>query len=316
VLKRGSELVEDDRKRDTTRKAEEFADEGMHIVLSRFTEGSMKGLARFCLAILALIAVVPWMYASEGDDIDNYKWRVDGLGWFSHPTGSFHGANNTGEFDINRDFGFGNYITFAANIDYRFRRKHHLVFTVAPVTSSKDLTLNRTIEFQGKTFDLGAQVSTQVRSFDFAPGYQYDILRRSHGYLALLVQTHVLKTDATITAKGSASGSGGSGSAAASASGSIWAPLPVIGPAFRWYPLHNSNRLSLDGSALGMSFFGYGNFITAQGTVGVAMSRHWNARFGYQMGSRLRIKGTSDRIGVQLTQQGPIAGIEATWGKR
>ena len=65
-----------------------------------------------------------------------------------------------------------------------------------------------------------------------------------------------------------------------------------------------------------MSFFGYGNFATAQGTVGVAMSRHWNARFGYQMGSRLRIKGTSDRIGVQLTQQGPIAGIEATWGKR
>ena len=207
--------------------------EGRHIVLSRLTAESRKKLTRFCLAILVLIAVAPWMYASEGDDPDNYKWRVEGLGWFSHPTGSFHGASNAGDFNINKDFGFGNYLTFAANIDYRFRRKHHLVFTVAPVTSSKDLTLNRTIEFQSKTFDLGAQVSTRVRSFDFAPGYQYDILRRSHGYLALLVQTHVVKTDAKITASGSASGSGGSGSAAASASGSIWAPLPVLGPAFR-----------------------------------------------------------------------------------
>ena len=46
------------------------------------------------------------------------------------------------------------------------------------------------------------------------------------------------------------------------------------------------------------------------------MSRHWNLRFGHQLGSRLRINGTSDRIGVQLTQKGPIAGIEATWGQR
>jgi hypothetical protein len=81
------------------------------------------------------------------------------------PPGSFHGANNTGEFDINRDFGFGNYSTFAGKIDYRFRRKHHLIFSVAPITNSKDLTLSRTIEFQGQTFDVGAQVSTLDRAF-------------------------------------------------------------------------------------------------------------------------------------------------------
>ena len=91
----------------------------------------MRRLTRFCVAIFVIATVAPSIYAAEGDDLDNYKWRVEGLWWFSHPTGSFHGANNTGDFDINRDFGFGNYSTFAGKIDFRFGRKHHLVFNVA-----------------------------------------------------------------------------------------------------------------------------------------------------------------------------------------
>jgi hypothetical protein len=252
------------------------------------------------------------MCVAQGNELDNSKWKVEGLAWFPHPTGSFHGANDTQEFDINKDFDFGNYSTISGKIDYRFGRKHHFIFNIAPVNSSKDVTLSRTIEFQGKTFDLGAAVSARISSLDLAPGYQYDILRRNHGYLALLVQANLIKTDAKITGAITT----GSATAIGTASASILAPLPAVGPSFRWYPMQNSSRFSLDGSALGMSFFGYGNFMTAQGTAGIALSRHLNLRAGYQMGSRLRIKGTNDRLGVQLTQKGPIVGIEGTWGKR
>src|SRR5215831_18514943 len=95
-------------------------------------------------------------------------------------------------------------------------------------------------------------------------------------------------------------------------SGSILAPLPVLGPRVRWYPWH-SGRLAVDGSFQGMSFFGYGYFMSARATGIVRLSRHWRAIFGYQMGTRLKINDGENRIGVRLTQKGLIVGVEVYW---
>jgi hypothetical protein len=62
-----------------------------------------------------------------------------------------------------------------------------------------------------------------------------------------------------------------------------------------------------------MYFFGYGNFIYSQGTVQVALYRTLNFKAGYQLGTRLSIQGTNDHIGLRLTQQGPVAGLEGSW---
>ena len=69
---------------------------------------------------------------------------------------------------------------------------------------------------------------------------------------------------------------------------------------------------SLEGSLQGMSFFGYGNFVTARGETDIAMSRHWRLDLGYQMGTRLRINGGSE-LGIRLTQKGPLLGLKASW---
>ena len=45
-------------------------------------------------------------------------------------------------------------------------------------------------------------------------------------------------------------------------------------------------------------------------TLGVYLGKHFALRAGYQLGSRLIVNNKYDRIGVQLTQKGPIAGIE------
>lgn len=159
------------------------------------------------------------------------------------------------------------------------------------------------------TYHASTQVTADLKSLSFAPGYQYDIIRRSHGYLAFLVSINLLDTEGTLTGTGTVNGL----SASRSASGSVFAPLPVLGPKFRWYPLHNSNRLSLDGVLQGMYFFGYGDFLSAQGTAGVAANRHFTFRAGYQMGTRLSVHGSSSQVGIRLTQKGPVAGIEASW---
>jgi hypothetical protein len=78
------------------------------------------------------------------------------------------------------------------------------------------------------------------------------------------------------------------------------------------YLMHNSCRIALDGLMQGMYFFGYGDFYSAKGTLGVGLTHNWRLTGGYQMGTRLNIHGGSNQIDVRLTQKGPVAGIEGS----
>jgi hypothetical protein len=266
--------------------------------------------------LLALLMLPVAASAGPDDELDNSKWKFYVAGWVSMPTGYFNGQNNEGYFDLQRDFGFGNYATFSGRLDWRFKRKHHLLFSASPVISSRTTTLTRTVEWQGNTYDVGAQVNADIRSLIFAPGYQYDFFRKRQGNLGVLVNVNMVYTDARLKLEGTATGGGGSGSGSVSSEGSLFAPLPAVGPEFRWYPIPDSNRFYLDGNLTGMSFFGYGNFISSNATLGFPFARKWDARVGYMMGSRLKIEGSSDQIAIRLTQKGPVFGIEYHWGER
>jgi hypothetical protein len=63
-----------------------------------------------------------------------------------------------------------------------------------------------------------------------------------------------------------------------------------------------------------MSFFGYGNFVAARGSVNVGLTQHLKFQAGYQLGSRLSVHGTNDQIAVEITQKGPTAGLEYSFG--
>jgi hypothetical protein len=179
---------------------------------------------------------------------------------------------------------------------------------VSPVVSSRTTTLNRTIEFQGVTYDVGATVAADIKSLAFAPGYQYDIIRRNRIVVSVATQVYLLHTSADLSGTATVNGH----SETSTASGSVFAPLPILGPRIRWYPLH-SGRLAVDGLFQGLSFFGNGYFMTAKGTADIALSRPWRLNMGYQMGTRLKINDDNHRIGIKLTQKGPIVGLEGSW---
>jgi hypothetical protein len=262
------------------------------------------------ITALLLLGVLPAVRAQDASDLDNYKWRVEGNWWYSHPSGYFGVNASNNYFDINRDFGFGSYSTFAGKVDWHVGRKHHLLLNVTPSYESKSITTSRVIMFGDQTFEVGAQVSADLKFINIAPGYQYDIIRRDHGFLGLEVDLNLIHTNASLALVGSVNGTGGS----ASGSRSVWAPLPSVGPVFRWYPLHDSKRLSLQGSVGGMDFFGYGYFVTARGEIGVGVTQHLAVQAGYEMGSRLSIHGTADQIAIKLNHAGPIVGIAYSWG--
>jgi hypothetical protein len=245
------------------------------------------------------------------DDFDIYKIRIDAGWYYSDPTGSIHGSNDSGSIDLNKDLGFESYPTFSGKVDWKFTRKNHLYVTATPLNTSRQTVLNRTFTFQGQTFDAGLTTKSSLDTLAVAPGYQYDFIRRKRGHLGAALQIDFFNTTAKISAAAQVTGDGVHHNAV-SASGSLLAPIPVAGPQFRFY-VTNSPRVFIDGSVLGMYLFGYGNFVSATGDVGVTLSKHFAVLAGYQLGSHLVVNNSLDRIGLRLVQKGAIVGLQASF---
>jgi hypothetical protein len=257
---------------------------------------------------LAAIAVVPTVRAADYD-LDEYKVRITGMWFFTAPTGTVQasGSDPLGGFNLTKDFGFNSYSTFTGKVDWKFTRKNHLYLAASPFSQTRTRVLDRTVDFQGQTFEVGLTTTAKLTNWAYAPGYQYDIIRRDRGHLGIAVQVDIFDTTAKLSAAAQVT-SDGTQSAAKSVSGSLVAPIPVAGPDFRYYILP---KFYVDGNLFGMYLFGYGNFLSTVDTVGVYLGKHVSLRAGYQLGQRLIVNNNSTtRIGIDLTQKGPVAGIE------
>jgi hypothetical protein len=263
------------------------------------------------IVVFACLLVAPCVHAAEKEDFDAYKLRVDAGWYYSNPTGSIHGSNDSGSVDLNKDLGFESYPTFSGKVDWKFTRKNHLYVTIIPLNTSHQTVLDRTFTFQGQTFNAGLTTSSSLNTLAVAPGYEYDFIRRKRGHLGVALQMDLFNTTAKISAAAQVTGDG-THHDAVSASGSLLAPIPVAGPDFRLY-LTNSPRVFIDGNVLGMYLFGYGNFVSAAGDVGVTLSKHFAVLAGYQLGSHLVVNNSHDRIGLRLVQKGAVVGLQASF---
>src|SRR5215471_2595503 len=85
------------------------------------------------LALFPLLAIASFVHAAEKEDFDAYKLRVSAGWYYSNPTGSIHGMNDTGSVDLTKDLGFESYPTFSGKVDWKFTRKNHLYVTIIPL---------------------------------------------------------------------------------------------------------------------------------------------------------------------------------------
>lgn len=268
-------------------------------------------LARLTLSLLLVIAVAPKVAAQSTGEFDSYKLRLAGDWFYSTPTGTFEGSANTdvGSIDVTKNLHFDTYSTFYGELDWKFTHKNHIYVFGSRLTSSKETVLTRTITFDGKTFEVGLAVQSNLDSPAYGFGYQYDIIRRRRGHLGLGLRVNVFNTSVSINAAAQVT-SDGVHHAAIHASDSLVAPIPVAGPEFRYY-LTDSPRVFVQGQVYGMYFFGYGNYVSAWGNLGITITKHLYATAGYQLGSRLVVNRdtSSNRIGLNLTQKGPTVGL-------
>jgi hypothetical protein len=262
------------------------------------------------LILLVFVFAVPHLRAAEHEDYDAYTIRFDGFWFYAHPSGTFTSKGDSGGFNLHADADFTDYSTFSGGIDWKFTRKNHLYFNVTPFTRTKSFVTKRTITFQGQTFDPGAIVNASLQVNAYIPGYRYDIIRRKRGHLGIGVQLDLFDTYGSLNAAAQVT-STGAHQVSTFAKGSLRAPIPVAGPDVRLYLI--SNRLFVTGNVYGMYFFGYGNFLSTLDTLGLTITKHLSARGGYQLGSRLNVNTTSKRLGISLTQDGPIVGAEVSF---
>jgi hypothetical protein len=240
-------------------------------------------------------------------DPEAYKVRIVGQFWYATPTASIAGSSTEAPISFDQTLGFQAYSTFNAALDWHFKRKHHLLFYVSPNQSTRTAVLQQTITFKNQTFVAGSSVTGELKNYSFAPGYRYDIIHRPRGHLGILVQINLLDIKASITGTVLQPGQ----TTVANASGTLFAPLPVGGPDGRVY--FANNRLYVDANLKGMYFFGYGNFVSTAGTIGLRLGHHIDLVGGYEMGSHLAIHGTSGRLDIRQTQRGPTGGLAFTF---
>jgi hypothetical protein len=263
--------------------------------------------------LLAILSAAAFSQTTEKKDFDAYKLRIDAGWYYSNPTGSIQGASDTGSIDLVKDLGFTSYPTFSGKVDWKFTSKNHFYVTIIPLDTSRQTVLNRTFTFQGQTFTAGLTTSSSLNTLAVAPGYQYDFIRRKRGHLGLGLQMDLFDTTAKINAAAQTTGDGVHHNAV-SASGSLLAPIPVAGPDFRFY-VTDSPRVFVQGNVLGMYLFGYGNFVSTVGNVGITLSKHFAVLAGYQLGSHLVVNNnsSSNRLGLRLVQKGAIVGLETSF---
>jgi len=279
----------------------------MHKYLRLRHAGSVRLLT--VLAIFTVLVAAPLLAADDNEDFDTYKLRVDTYWFYSNPSGNFQGSGSSDQININTDLGFNSYSTFDGFVDWKFTRKNHLTFAVSPFQQSRQTVLKRTITYEGQTFDVGLTTNANLKANLYAPGYQYDIIRRKRGHIGVAVQVDLFDTKASLMAQAQTTNDG-THHAAISGSASLLAPIPVAGPEYRLY-LTNSPRLFIEGDVYGMYLFGYGNFVSTADTLGVTLNKYISVNAGYTLGSHLVVNNNSTtRIGVRLTQQGALAGLE------
>ena len=267
------------------------------------------------LCMLGLLTSAPKSQAQSTEEFDTYHVRLGGFWVYATPTGTLQGSASTdlGPIDLVKDLHFESYSTFFGKLDWKFTHKNHIYVFGSRLNSSKETVLTRTITFEGQTFVAGLTIQSSLNSPLYGLGYQYDVIRRRRGHLGLGVQFNIFDTTASIRAAAQVTADGVHREAV-SASHSLLAPIPVAGPEFRYY-LTNSPRVFIDGQVYGMYLFGYGNYVSAWGNLGFTIAKHLSVKAGYQLGNRLVVnKDTSSgRIGLNLTEKGPTAGLELSF---
>jgi len=220
---------------------------------------------RACLVLLFLsFSAFAQDAASDGGKLDltlSY--------WPVHSSGSIRAAGTS--VDLRSDLGVGqNTPTFAGRLDLRFGRSR-VRFEGTPIRLTGDRNLQRTIVYQGRTFDISDRVTSSADLDYFYGGYEFDLISRPAGHLGIEAGGAYFSASGTITSQ----------TTGITASRSETAGMPLAGVAFRAFPIHGRFDVEVNGEVKGMNFGGFGHYVQAAANIGAGRG-HVLVEAGYR----------------------------------
>jgi hypothetical protein len=130
-----------------------------------------------------------------------------------------------GEVDFVQEFGIENKRFSEFRIVARPGRKHKIRFSRVAVRYDEEATLRRTVTFGGRTFNIGAPATADLKWDMYRLGYEWDFVARDRGFVGVIAELKHNKVSADLAAAGF-------GSEFYEAT----APVPAVGVIGRGYP--------------------------------------------------------------------------------
>ena len=164
-----------------------------------------------------------------------------------------------------------------------------------PFGENGNNTINRTIVYQGRSFNISDSIHSSASLNYLFAGYQYDLLSGPGGHLGLSVGGAYLSAAGSILATGQT----------VPATDTQKIGLPLAGMEFRVFPIPHHRIVEVDGGVRGMSFGGYGYFVESNGNAGLCFGPV-TFQAGYRVTNFDLHNNRATASGVTARLQGPI----------
>jgi hypothetical protein len=247
---------------------------------------------------MVLAAVNPGTGPESPED---FRVEITGSAWLVNSGGAIQATGTP--IDLVNDLGVRQQQpTFYGKFVFKPTRRQRIVLEGTPFALNGNNTVNRTLVYRGRTFNVSDTVKSNADLNYFFGGYQFDVLSGSAGHLGFSVGGAYLGATGTIQSL----------TANTTATKTQTIGLPLAGAEFRLFPIPGHHWLDLDGEVRGMGFGSYGHYVQATGNGGV-----WFGHFGLQGGYRavnadLHETGNGGS-GIAVRLKGPIFSLAFKW---
>lgn len=253
--------------------------------------------AAAALAVSLMLVSAPYARAEEKTatlELEARYW-LPALKASARASGDVNGT----DIDLKGDLGLGNKDFAAGKLTWYTGPASRLFFDATFTKFTGETVIEETIEFKDRTFDIGSDVSSELKFHIYRLGWIWEFLHNKSG---------TLKAGTLLSARAiylSLSLDGLFNEIEQSATESFTAPLPSLGFAIDWDP---SEHVNLYLYSSGMPTVVYGYFIEGEAGIKIMPVKHAAITAGYRY-EDFNANTASDNAEARLRFVGPFAGV-------
>ncbi len=238
---------------------------------------------------------------TSSESPENFRLEVTGSAWILNTGGKIQA--NGSPVDLVNDLGAQQQKpTFYGQLVFKPGQRHRIVIEGTPFDVQGTNTVNRTVTYRNRVFNVSQTLQSTANLTYFFGGYQYDVLSGPMGHLGFSAGAAYLSATGTIQALQI--------NTVASKSQAIG--LPLAGAEFRIFPIRGHRIFEIDGGMRGMGFGGYGHYVQANGNAGIGLGPI-TVQAGYRAVNTDLHRDSNGGSGLSARLQGPIFSLMYRW---